>query len=107
MHDLIKGKTHRWTYDDGPVAGKTFEHTFGEDGHVSYHEVGKPAENDPTETKPTYQLEHINDDVCVVSYLGDAGYTLTTVLDRKTGQLTSFASNEKELVVQHGTFTQA
>jgi hypothetical protein len=102
MQDLIKGKTIRWTYDDGPMAGKEFEHTFGEDGHVSYHEAGKPGGNN----KPTYEVERINDDVCVVSYLGAAGYTLTSVLDRKTGHVTSFASNEKQLIVQHGTFTQ-
>ena len=103
MQDLIKGKTIRWTYDDGPMAGKEFEHTFDEDGHVSYHEVGKPG----GKNKPTYELERINDDVCVVSYLGEAGYTLTSVLDRKTGHVTSFASNDKQLVVQHGTFTQS
>ena len=103
MQNLIAGKTIRWTYDDGPMAGKQFEHMFGDDGHVSYHEIGKPG----GKTKPTYQVERINDDVCVVSYLGDAGYTLTSVLDRKTGSVTSFASNEKQLVVQHGTFTQA
>ena len=30
--------------------------------------------------------------------------TLTSVLDADTGAIVSFASNEKSLVVQHGTF---
>jgi hypothetical protein len=30
--DPIRGKTIRWTYDDGPMKGKSFEHTFGQDG---------------------------------------------------------------------------
>ena len=27
--DPLRGKTIRWTYDDGPMAGKSLEHTFG------------------------------------------------------------------------------
>ena len=34
-------------------------------------------------------------EVYAVAYLGDGGYTLTSVLDFKTKHLTGFASNEK------------
>lgn len=50
------------------------------------------------------EIEVLGDDVCVVSYLGPSGYTLTTVLDMRTDKLVAFASNEKELTVQHGRF---
>ena len=117
--DPVRGKTIRWTYDDGPMAGKSFEHTFGEDGTVTWHETG--AQNKPrpptngqrkagqgsTEPKAKYEVAPVNDDVYAVSYLSGSGYTLTSVLDFAGGSVVSFASNEKELVVQHGTFEVA
>jgi hypothetical protein len=30
------GKTVRWTYEDGPMKGKAFEHRFSNDGTVSW-----------------------------------------------------------------------
>jgi len=117
--DPVRGKTIRWTYDDGPMAGKSFEHTFGEDGTVTWHETG--AQNKPrpptngqrkagqgsTEPKAKYEVAPFTDDVYAVSYLSGSGYTLTSVLDFAGGTVVSFASNEKELVVQHGTFEVA
>ena len=45
MNDPITGSTIRWTFDDGPVAGKTFEHVFEADGGVSYRVVDKTNAN--------------------------------------------------------------
>jgi hypothetical protein len=118
--DPLRGKTIQWTYDDGPMAGKTFEHTFGNDGTLTWHEksadpqsaappsngkqkTGKPA----TEPKAKYQVAPINEDVCAVSYLSASGFTLTSVLDFDSGTVVSFASNEKELVPQRGMFEVA
>jgi hypothetical protein len=110
--DRVSGKTIRWTYEDGPMAGKGFEHTFGADGTVSWRltdgdekntkQTGKPR----TEPKATYEVAPVNDDVCVVSYLAASGYTLTSVLDFASGTVVSFASNEKELVLQRGMFEE-
>jgi molybdenum cofactor biosynthesis MoaF-like protein len=111
--DRVRGKTIRWTYEDGPMAGKRLEHTFGADGTVSWRETdgeekntkqqtGKPA----TEPKAKYQVAPVNDDVCVVSYLSASGYTLTSILDFASGTIVSFASNEKELVLQRGVFEE-
>jgi hypothetical protein len=99
--DPIDGKTVRWTYDDGPMKGKGFEHHFGNDGTVTWKEAGdaKPS----ADSTAKYQFAPINDDVYVVSYLSGSGFTLTTVVDAKTGRIVSFASNEKELIVQHGS----
>lgn len=115
--DPVRGKTIRWKYDDGPMAGKTFEHTFGTDGVVAWTEVdgredttkpsanGRPkTEERPTETKAKYEVAPINEDVCAVSYLAASGFTLTSVLHFSAGTLVSFASNEKQLIQQRGTF---
>lgn len=116
--DPIRGSTIRWTYDDGPMAGKAFEHTFKDDGTVTYREapgangeVRKPSTNGQGKTaqpkkEPAvkYEVEKVNDEVYAVSYLASSGYTLTSVLDLDSGTVVSFASNEKELVVQRGTF---
>ena len=114
--DPIRGKTIRWTYNDGPMAGKSFEHDFARDGTVTYRETGgqkapKPPTNGerksgkpPADPKTKYEVVQVNDDVCAVAYLASSGYTLTSVLDFAAGTLVSFASNEKELVVQKGTF---
>jgi hypothetical protein len=118
--DPVRGKTIRWTYDDGPMAGKSFEHTFGNDGTVTWRETGsddrgtkqpsngkqksgKPA----TAAKAKYEVAAVNPEVCAVSYLSESGFTLTSVLDFDSGTVVSFASNEKELVPQHGMFEVA
>jgi hypothetical protein len=118
--DAVRGKTIRWTYDDGPMAGKTFEHVFGNDGTVSWRETSgadtsmKPpangkqnAEKSATEAQAKYEVAKLNDDVCAVSYLSQSGFTLTSVLDFSSGAVVSFASNEKELVPQRGMFEVA
>jgi hypothetical protein len=102
--DPITGKTVRWTYDDGPMKGKGFEHHFANDGTVTWKEVGEAKPSADAAAK--YELAPINDDVYVVSYLSGSGFTLTTVVDAETGKIVSFASNEKELIVQHGSLAE-
>jgi hypothetical protein len=110
MSDPITGKTLRWTYADGPTAGKVFEHTFGKDGHVTYRVVDggevKTGATQATKKAPIhYDVERITDDVYAVSYLSpENGFTLTSVLDQKAGTVVSFASNAEKVFVQHGTF---
>jgi hypothetical protein len=117
--DPVRGKTIRWTYEDGPMAGKSFEHAFGEDGTVTWHEThgqktSKPPTNGqrksdegPADAKAKYEVAPVNEDVYAVSYLSGSGYTLTSVLDFASGTVVSVASNEKELVLQRGTFEVA
>ena len=109
--DPIRGKTVRWTYEDGAMAGKTYEHSFSTDGTVTWAEAGQRGGEKSATATPgddntaKYEVERVNDDVYVVSYLSKAGYTLTTVVDEKARTVVSFASNEKELTVQHGTLS--
>ena len=46
--DRICGKTIRWSFSEGPVQGKSFEHRFRDDGTVVWRELGgaAPAQGD-------------------------------------------------------------
>lgn len=101
--DPIRGKTLSWTFEDGPMKGKTFEHTFGADGSVSWR-----CTDGSQKGASKYESVPVNDVVHAVSYLSeDSGFTLTTILDFGTGRMVSFASNAKQLVTQRGHFEAA
>jgi hypothetical protein len=107
--DPIRGKTLRFTFDDGAMAGKTFEHTFDANGTVVFRMLGgeKKAGEKPDHPPSTkYEVTTIRDDVCAVSYLSSAGYTLTTILDFAAKKLVAFSSNEKTLGLQRGSFEE-
>jgi len=100
----LTGKSIRWTFEEGPVKGKTFEHVFDRDGGVTYTVLdanGKPGQ-------PTHEsragVEKIGDSVYAVSYLGSSGYTLTVVLNFADMSAISFASNGKDWFPARGSF---
>ncbi|HEX3526942.1 MAG TPA: MoaF N-terminal domain-containing protein [Thermoanaerobaculia bacterium] len=99
----LQGKTMQWTFTEGQMANKTFEHSFDTKGGVTFRELGGDKESKPTSAKKC-EVATVGEDVYAVSYLASSGYTLTTVLDYRTGKLVAFASNEKELSVHKGTF---
>ena len=111
--DPVRGKTARWSYDTGAMAGKTYEHTFGTDGTVHWSEVGQKAPAASSSSGPTddstapYKVERINNEAYVVSYLAASGYTLTTIVDEKAGTIVSVASNEKQLSTHRGTLERS
>lgn len=104
MHkNPVAGKTLRWTFDNGPMGGKTFQHAFGDDGVVTWASVeGKKVGRANTEAQ--YHADELTDEVCAVSYLASSGYTLTVVLDFESNACLAFASNEKTLTMQKGKF---
>jgi hypothetical protein len=99
--DPVRGKTLRWRFDDGPVKGKTFEHAFSMDGTVTYREISETGAG-PEGPRAHYEAIPVDDHIYVVSYLASSGWTLTTVVDTRSRKIVSFASNEKELISQHG-----
>ena len=110
--DPVRGTTVRWAYADGPMAGKTFAHTFGTDGTVRWTDAAGTAPHERPDgaagdTVAPYEVERMNDDVYVVSYLSKAGFTLTTVVDRATGTVVSFASNGTHLSKHRGRIMDA
>ena len=109
--DAIRGKMIRWTFTDGPMANKTFEHTFDKGGTVTWRMLDEKGQGKPSKEKETekdketkYEAVIVGQNVQAISYLGSSGYTLTVILDFQTNKLVAFASNEKDLTVQRGTF---
>lgn len=98
--DPIRGHTIKWTFSDGEMTGKTFEHQFGADGTVSF----RCTSDDKMTGKAHYELSRLNDDVFAVSYLVPGGATLTSVLDMRSHHLVSFSSMKDQLAQHHGTF---
>lgn len=99
----ITGHSLRWKFSDGPMAGKSFDHTFSRNGNVSFREVGAdPGAKGASADR--YEVASVGQDVHAVSYLAPSGYTLTVVLDYKSLKLVAFASNENSLTMQQGTF---
>jgi hypothetical protein len=92
----ISGRTFRWTFEDGPTAGGTYEHTFGEDGSVSFRKLDGAAEGGKPKREKKYASFEVAPEVHLVSYLSDSGYTLTVAMNLDTGRLYGFASNDKE-----------
>ena len=100
--DSILGKTLRWTFTNGPTKGATFEHVFHDDGSVSWREAsGKRGDETRAEKGAVVR---VSDDVQVVSYLSDSGYTLTLALNLSTSRMVGFASNEQRWYPVEGSF---
>jgi hypothetical protein len=99
----LLGRTIRWRFADGPVAGQTFEHTFNDDGSVVWRSVdGK----EPTKLhhEKFGAVAPISDDVVVVSYVSAGGYTLTVALNLAQRTMVGFGSGHDTWAQQKGTF---
>lgn len=106
MEATLAGLTVRWTFDEGPTAGSTYEHTFHEDGSVEFRRVDGGRTGETTKEK-RYGAFEVAPDVRLVSYLAASGYTLTVAMNLATGKLFGFASNEKEWYPVSGTVETA
>ena len=99
----LLGRTIRWRFSDGPVAGQTFEHTFNDDGSVVWRSVdGQNRTN--LHREKFGAVAPISDDVVVVSYASASGYALTVVLNLAQGKMVGFASGHDTWAQQKGTF---
>lgn len=94
----LAGRTFKWTFNDGPTAGKTYEHVFGKDGTVTFREAGGAEQSGSSAQMPgsKYAAFEIAPKIYLVSYLSSHGYTLTVAMDLNSTQLHGFASNDKE-----------
>lgn len=101
--DSLYGKVLRWTFAGGPVAGKTFEHTFYEDGSCLFRGVNGSEKGEPAHARIGASMK-VSDEIFLSSYLMDSGYTLTVVLNFAHWQVVAFASNDREWYQQEGTF---
>jgi hypothetical protein len=103
QESAVKGRTIRFIWTEGPTKGKTHEHVFHPDGTVEWHDPGAPKGKAPNE-RPKYAALPVAEEVYLVSYLADSGYTLTTVLNFKTKNLVGIASGAKEWFPLEGSF---
>jgi hypothetical protein len=101
--DPLSGKTVQWTFEDGPVAGMRAEHTFHEDGSVTWRILVGPGTGH-SKREQRYSAVQAAKDVVAVSYLGESGHTLTVVLNFSTGRMYAFASNNTDWHALTGTF---
>ena len=101
--NALTGKTIRWTFADGPVAGMTFEHDLHDDGSVTWRYVDGDHAGASAREKSCAAVK-VNEQTWVLSYLSASGHTLTAVLDFNTSRVIAFGSNDKLWSVQHGTF---
>jgi len=101
--DSLRGKTLRWTFTDGPVAGTLFEHTFHDDGSVVWRVLEGQWKGQSAQEK-RYATMQMTEDVHAVSYLAASGTTLTVVLNLASGRMFGFASNNTEWSLSTGTF---
>jgi len=101
--DSLRGKTVRWTFNDGPVAGMSFEHTLNDDGTIVWRALDGPWKGHSSQEQP-YAAMKISDDVHAVSYLAKSGTTLTVVLNLSTHRAFGFASGNNDWQSVTGTF---
>ncbi len=101
----LAGRIFRWTFAEGPTAGKTYEHTFDNDGTVTFKEVGGAAPSGGSGAVPgaKYASFEIAPNIQLVSYLSSHGYTLTVAMNLASKTLHGFASNDKEWYPLEGT----
>jgi hypothetical protein len=105
----ISGKTIRWTFDDGVMAKKSFDHTFNDDGSLTFMMLKADSDQKDLEKSTRiekYEVATLGTDVTVVSYLVPHGFTLTVAMNMKSKKLVAFSSNDKGVEVQRGTFTE-
>ena len=94
--DRVRGQTLRFAFVDGPTKGKTYQHTFDDDGTVTYRDANDRADGKAAGEKAKYGVFQIADDVQLVSYLSPSGYTLTLALNFADNEIHGFASNDKQ-----------
>ena len=99
----VTGKRIRWKFVDDPMGDTTYEHSFNEDGSITWRIIeGKYA--GATATEKSYAAVKVNEKTWAISYLGASGHTLTVVLNLEDGKAIGFASNDKLWTALPGTF---
>ncbi|MEP7043851.1 MAG: hypothetical protein ABI843_12360, partial [Dokdonella sp.] len=95
----LVGHKLRFSFTDGPMAGKAFDHTFHKNGSVEFGPPGGPT----TESKHAI-VAKVADGFFLASYLGPKGYTLTVGIDAAGGKLVAISSDGKDWSKQVGYF---
>jgi hypothetical protein len=98
----LAGEIQLWSFDSGPTAGSTYEHTFNNDGTVIWRDAMQKAgmgKDGPKKQTPAteYASFPVAPGMHLVSYLAkDSGYTLTVLVNTEDRRLHGYASNATE-----------
>jgi hypothetical protein len=110
----LAGRTLRFKFMEGPTANTIYEHKFNTDGTVTWRDASgdkksstdteskskNGAGNDASDAKkpgPTrYASYEVGPGLHLMSYLSEAGYTLTVLVNTNDAKLHGFASSSKE-----------
>jgi len=105
----LAGRTLRWRFDEGPTAGKVYEHVFRPDGTVVWREIRPGGNGNGKSEGPgtRYASFEVAPETHMISYLSESGYTLTVVLDLESKKCWGVASNAKEWYPLSGTIEAA
>jgi hypothetical protein len=95
LTEAVRGKTLRFNWTEGPTKGASHDHRFHKDGSVEYRNADAKADEKWTR-EAEYSAVPVSDDVCLVSYLGSAGYTLTVALNFNNWRMVGIASGAKD-----------
>lgn len=90
--DLI-GKTVAWEWVDGPFAGNSFQNTFHEDGTITWRGI-EGFQKGNSETEKEYKAFDVAEDVVMISWLEDSGWTVTVTVNFSTMTNSGVISNE-------------
>jgi len=101
--NVLTGKSIQWSFANGPMAGTTIQHTFHDDGSVTWTILDGAHKGATAREKPCGAVQ-LNDNTIVVSYLAASGHTLTVALNLEDRRMSGFASSDKEWSAMSGTF---
>jgi hypothetical protein len=101
--ETLTGRTIRWSFEDGPMAGTSFEHDFNADGSVTWRIIDGQHKGASAREK-SYSAVKINAQTWAISYFAASGHTLTVVLSVEDGRAVAFASNNTTWTPMHGRF---
>lgn len=91
----LVGKTIIWSWTEGAFAGDKYELTFFTDGRIHWKGL-KGSEKGKEGTDKEYRIVEVNNDIHMLSWLEEVGYTVTATLNLKENTIFGFVSNEKE-----------
>jgi len=101
--ELAAGRTIKWKFEDGPMAGVEVEHDLNADGSITWRIADGPHKGTAVREKQ-YDAHRVSENVWTLSYLAASGHTLTAVLNFTDGRVIAYGSDNVTWTPNHGRF---